>query len=138
TFLAGAAAANDPAARAAAFRDYQRVSGALAGIFDTLVELLGRQYEPGWDSERVALFGNALSDGLVLHHQYDPEGVDPDLFGELCWRLWGAVTTPADEEPPVDPVTERLLAHVDPLGLPDDSGLDQTKRTRIIDAVRAI
>ena len=138
TFLAAAAAANDPAAKAAARRDYERIRDSLVGVFDTLIVLLGRRYEPGWSSEQVALFGNALSDGLVLHHQYDPEGVDPDRYGELCWRLWETVTSPADGDAPVDPVTERLLGHVDPLGLPDDSGLDQTKRARIIDAVRAL
>ena len=139
-FVGAAAAANDPATRATLADAYDEIARNSGSVLESLAQNMGRRFdvEHGFDPVSVAIVGRALADGLVLRDQFDPGRITPERFGDLALRLFEAVTLPADADADDtdDPVAERLLRRASTLDLPADSGLDQRKRSRIVEAVR--
>lgn len=138
--VASAVARQDPPTAAILRENYRSSAAHYAELYRRIADDLDRSFDTagGFTPESVTTLIMALADGLILRHQFDPDAVDPALYGELLIRLLDVVTDPGDDAAPADVVTDRLLGRTDTLRLPEDSGLDQAKRTRIVDAAHHI
>ena len=137
--LAGASiAGNDAEVRAALQVHYAAMVAEHTALFEALAVHVGRRFDlaAGHTPETVAVATIALADGFLVQQQVDLRHVCPEHFGEVVVRLFESVTTLSDLEGPVtESITGRLLGRAE---LPAESGMDQSKRTRIVEAVRRL
>ena len=137
--LAGASVAgNDADVRAVMQVHYATMVAEHTALFEALALHAGRCFDAaaGHTAETVAVATIALADGLLVQHQVDLQHVCPEHFGALVVRLFESVTTLSDVEgPATESITDRLLGRAE---LPAESGMDQSKRTRIVEAVRRL
>lgn len=140
TLLTAAVADGDPTA-ASILRDwYGEFAKSIEPLYERLIDAFDRRFdtEAGFDSHSYAVLLSALTDGLILRHRFDPDEVDPELYGEVVIRLFEActVTGSAGDELPVD--LRLLHGGVAHAPVPPGSGLDPDKRSAMVAAATAL
>lgn len=140
TLLTAAAAGTDATAASILDDWYGEFAKVIVPLYSTLVDAFDRRFdtEAGFDPRSYAVLMSALVDGLVLRHQFDPDAVDPEVYGEFVVRSFEACTIEQTgvETAPVDArLLRRQRIHAP---VPPGSTLDPEKRIAVFDAAGAI
>ena len=154
-FVGALAASDDAVARDSMREHYAELERAYAAGLEQLADRLDRDFDAarGFTATTMSVFCAALSDGLVLRHQFDPDDERVSVYGEIVlWLLekmtvsrvpgedGGLVPTaapdPAERWTPIVGDLERRLREDRVRGMPVGRTIERHLH-RVVDLVKA-